>query len=344
MKRSDLVDPAVKGHVDDITTLFHFTRKLMLTLEISEVMRIILEEANSKIGAEWCSIEIDMLGYTEIYSMPAEGQADGAFIGKTFANYWNEAFTRINQKNFEQGRVPHEIYKGRHGKFSELPEYKCLNFPLSVTGEAIGSLSVWVTPQTEIAPRLDQYMHILTSITSPVIGHVYADLQARHQAKTDGLTGIANHRHFYETLEREVARANRKKNSFALILADIDNFKAINDTHGHQIGDAVIVELTKHLKANVRAGDLVARYGGEEFCVILSDTNLDGSLTLADRIREAIAQTPFTGAKQNITYTSSFGLAMYDGNKPIEKDELIAKADKALYESKKAGKNRVTVG
>ena len=344
MNRSDLIDPAVKGHIDDITTLYHFTRNLMLTLEISEVMKITLEEANSKISAEFCSIEINLLGYREVYSMPMTGQASETHLREIFAGQWDEAFMCVDKEGFERGGVPHYLYKGRQGEFRKSPEYKCVNYPLTMTGTAIGSLSVWITPDREIDSRLDQYLHILTSITSPVIGHVYSDLQARFQAKTDGLTGIANHRHFYETLERELARSNRKKNGFALILVDIDNFKSINDTYGHQAGDAVIIELTKHLKANIRAGDMAARYGGEEFCLVLPDTILEGALTLANRVREAIERTPFADAKNEIKYTASFGLAMYDGNAPSSKDELISRADKALYESKNTGKNKVTVG
>jgi diguanylate cyclase (GGDEF)-like protein len=343
IKSSDLVDPAVKGHIDDVTSLYHFTRKLMLTLEIAEVMRIILEEANHKSGAEFCSLEVDLLDYKEVYTMPMTGEAGRETLDKVFAANWISAFTHVDRESFQKGGVQHYIYKGRQGKFSPLAEYRCVNYPLIVTGKSIGSLSVWTAPGIEIDHRLDQYLHILTSITSPVIEHVYSDLHTRFQAKTDSLTGIANHRHFYEVLEREIARANRKKTTFALVLADIDNFKLINDTFGHPVGDAVIIELTKRLNANVRIGDVVARYGGEEFGVILTDTDLSGAVVLANRLCESVAAMPFSGAKHDLSCTASFGLAAYDGNKPISKGELIFRADQALYRSKREGKNRVTV-
>jgi len=344
MKRSDLVDPTVKGHIDDITTLFHFTRKLMLTLEISEVMRITLEEVNVKAGAEFCTIEIDLLEYREIYTMPTTGEINREHLDRAFAAHWGTAFTRLNREAFVNGDIPHYIYKGRQGEFAGKPEYRCVNYPLVVTGKTIGSLSVWLGAGAEIDHRLDQYLHILTSITSPVIEHVYADLQARFQAKTDSLTGIANHRHFYEALEREISRANRKKGTFALILADIDNFKMINDTYGHQVGDAVIIELTKRLNAGVRTGDVVARYGGEEFVMILPDTGIEGAVVLSTRICESVGESKFEVGKRSIPCTASFGVAIYDGNRPSGKDELIFRADKALYRSKSDGKNRVTVG
>ncbi|MCL2182532.1 MAG: diguanylate cyclase [Chitinispirillia bacterium] len=343
IKRDDISDPEVKGHINDVNSLYHFTRKLMLTLEIAEVMRIILEEANQKAGALFCSLEVDLLEYREVYSMPITGEAGRETLDKVFADSWASAFTHIDRESFQKGGIQHYIYKGRQGTFTPLPEYKCLNYPLIVTGKSIGSLSVWTVPGREIGHRLDQYLHILTSITSPVIEHVYTDLQARFQAKTDSLTGIANHRHFYEVLEREIARANRKKTTFALVLADIDNFKLINDTFGHPVGDAVIIELTRRLNANVRTGDVVARYGGEEFGVILTDTDLEGAAVLANRVCESVAATPFTGAKHELTCTASFGLAAYDGTKPVSKGELIFRADQALYRSKREGKNRVTV-
>ncbi|MCL2218366.1 MAG: diguanylate cyclase [Chitinispirillia bacterium] len=343
MNSSDLVDPAVRGHIDDVTSLYHFTRKLMLTLEIAEVMRIILEEVNNKAGANFSSLEIDLLDYREVYSMPMAGEAGREALDKIFTACWSNAFLYIDRDSFQKGVVQHYIYKGRQGQFSVLPEYKCVNYPLIVTGKSIGSLSVWLPPDRELEHRVDQYLHILTSITSPVIEHVYSDLHTRFQAKTDGLTGIPNHRHFYEMLEREIARTNRKEAQFALVLADIDNFKLINDTFGHQIGDEVLIELAKRLSANVRTGDLVARYGGEEFGIILTDTDLGGASILANRLCEAVASAPFRCAKNDLSCTASFGLAVYDGTKPINKGELIFKADQALYRSKLEGKNRVTV-
>ncbi len=342
MKDFDLVDQTAKGHVDDLASLYRFTRKLTLTLEISEVMRITLEEANNKADAKFCTIEVCLPDYKEIYSMPQTGEIDKAALNGVLAENWESAFVGIAKESFLSGAVPHYAYKGRSGEFNAAATYKLLNFPLVVTGKTIGSLTVWTAADAEIDERRGRYLHILTSFVSPVIEHVYLDLQTRFQAKTDNLTGIANHRYFYEALEREIARADRKKSSFALLLADIDNFKAINDTYGHQTGDAVIVDLAKRVSENIRTGDVAARYGGEEFGVILPESDPAGALALSKRICESISKAPYAGAKQNIPYTASFGLAYYDGNSPVSKDELMRSADKALYKSKADGKNRVT--
>jgi len=343
MKRSDLADSVVLEHVNDLSSLYHFTRKLMLTLEVSEVMRIMLEEVNAKSDAEFCTIGVCLPDYKELYSMPRTGEIGRPALDEAFAENWNSAFVGIDRDGFLSGAVPHYVYKGRHGEFNVAPTYRCHNFPLIITGKTIGNLTVWSAAKADIGEKQSMYLHIITSIAAPVIEHVYLDLQVRRQAKTDSLTGIANHRQFYEALEREMARANRKKSAFALLLADIDDFKAINDTYGHQTGDGVIIDLAKRVTANVRSGDLVARYGGEEFGVILSESDGAGALALSKRICESIAKTPYANANHKIPYTASFGLALYDGNSPIGKGELIRRADKALYKSKSDGKNRVTV-
>ena len=216
--------------------------------------------------------------------------------------------------------------------------------PMMVTDRILGTLTVFLDTSSASPGGQNQFLYVFSSIVSSVIDHGYIALQARRQAKTDSLTGIANHRHFHETLDREIARANRKRGVFSLVLIDIDNFKKVNDTYGHQIGDAVLVDMTHRIMAMVRGGDVLARYGGEEFGIILPDTGLDGAEILADRILRAISSQPFTFAQREIGYTVSIGLAVYRGGDEIGKDRLIAAADRALYDSKETGRNRLSIG
>ena len=162
-------------------------------------------------------------------------------------------------------------------------------------------------------------------------------------AETDGLTGLANHRAFHQVLSREIARANRNKLQFSLISMDIDDFKKINDTYGHLMGDAILRDLTGRIMATVRQQDIVARYGGEEFTVILPDTDLRGASILAERVRAGIASVPFSYSESEIPYTVSIGLSVYNGSTPREKRLLIEDADNALYLSKNKGKNCITI-
>jgi diguanylate cyclase (GGDEF)-like protein len=156
-------------------------------------------------------------------------------------------------------------------------------------------------------------------------------------AFTDHLTGLANRRRFERQLEREVGRTLRYDRHFCLLLLDIDHFKNVNDSHGHDAGDEALRLLAKTLQAETRGIDLAARIGGEEFAVILPETDLEGGADVAERLREAItrAEIPLVG---NIT--ASFGVAEFPLCAATGR-ELIALADAALYEAKRKGRDRI---
>ncbi|MBN1759613.1 MAG: diguanylate cyclase [Chitinispirillaceae bacterium] len=345
MRKSDAFDPDVKMHVHEITSLYYFIRKLMLSLEIAEIMRITLDEANQRMQAVLSVISISIPGFQELYLMPAQGE-----LYETNAR---ELVERFREQVFMSPGVPQQevlerlqpvLFRGKQGELPRLQKVTPVAVPMMITDRILGTLTVFI--DTAAAPQegQNQFLYVFSSIVSSVIDHGYIALQAKRQAKTDSLTGIANHRHFHETLDREIARAARKKGVFALVLLDIDNFKNVNDTYGHQIGDAVLVDMTRRIMAMVRGGDVLARYGGEEFGIILPDTDLEGAEILADRILKAISSQPFSFAQRDIRYTVSIGLAVYRGEDDVGKDRLIAAADRALYDSKENGKNRLSIG
>lgn len=166
------------------------------------------------------------------------------------------------------------------------------------------------------------------------------DAQALEQLATrDGLSGLYNHRTFYTLLEDEIIRARRYKHPFSLLMIDVDHFKLVNDTHGHQAGDAVLRGLSERLTDLVRDVDRVCRYGGEEMTVILPDT--DAALEMGERLRAAVEATPFDiGAGQTIGITVSIGAASFPHNADTGQ-ALVAAADTALYAAKQGGRNRV---
>ena len=150
----------------------------------------------------------------------------------------------------------------------------------------------------------------------------------------DGLTGIYNHRHFHEMLERQIAHLRRAPNSFSLLMIDIDDFKKYNDTKGHPEGDKVLHNAAQLFVNSTRDSDLVFRYGGEEFSVILAATGQQ----LASRAGERLVE----GARVHLPVTISIGLATFPDDSQA-KDELITKADQALYRAKRLGKDRVCI-
>lgn len=162
-------------------------------------------------------------------------------------------------------------------------------------------------------------------------------------AHVDGLTEVFNNRYFQESLDKELSRATRKKSHFSLVLIDIDHFKNFNDTHGHLVGDFVLVEFVKVLAANLREYDILARYGGEEFVIILPDSEEEGALVVAEKLRAAVAATTLNDGKSKYTVTASFGVSCFDGalEERPDKKELIKMADVALYEAKGQGRNKV---
>lgn len=343
MQQMDMVTPEIKGHLEDITSLYYFTRKLMLSLDVSETMRTILEEVNSKTRSKLAVIAVQFKGYKEIFAMPLSGEIGEEQVRSLLLNAWDENLGLLSKNDFEQKKIPLIIYHGRgaeavHG----LPDVAAMSIPMMVTGTVIGSLTMFHEHEKSPGHEKQQSLFVFTSLAASVVEHAYNDMQAKYQAKTDSLTGVANHRQFHESLDREIARSERRKCSFVLVLLDIDDFKKVNDTYGHQVGDAVLVDMTKRISSVIRGGDILARYGGEEFALILSDTDLKGGMILAERVRELVASQPFTYAKSSIPYSISMGVAQFTGTYPIAKDKLIGLADKALYISKRNGKNRVS--
>jgi diguanylate cyclase (GGDEF)-like protein len=163
------------------------------------------------------------------------------------------------------------------------------------------------------------------------------------QALADGLTGLANRRQADETLSSELARTDRLGGPVGLILADLDDFKAVNDRHGHPTGDIVLREFAETLRETVREIDTAARWGGEEFAVILPGTDLEGAAHVAERIRIALAERTIVSVDgEQLHVTASFGAAASNASTTVE--QLIDAADGALYRAKRAGKDRVYAG
>jgi diguanylate cyclase (GGDEF)-like protein len=167
--------------------------------------------------------------------------------------------------------------------------------------------------------------------------HMYSQMQ--QQALTDGLTGWHNRRSFELQLERDLHLATRMRQPLSLIMMDLDNFKQINDNAGHETGDAALRMLAETLRAELRAVDTAARYGGDEFAIILPQANSEGAYIVAERLRRKIEQLEVPGFGG---MTASFGLATFPVH-ASSRDTLVVAADRALYEAKAGGRNRISI-
>lgn len=157
----------------------------------------------------------------------------------------------------------------------------------------------------------------------------------------DQLTGALNRRGLDEAMAREAARAERNGTSLCAALIDIDNFKKINDAHGHQVGDIVLVHLVAIIKETIRGNDLIGRYGGEEFLLLLPDSRIDEATAATARLQRELARKPISWGNQALLVTFSAGVAVRQAGE--SEAGFINRADQALYEAKRVGKDRIIV-
>jgi len=217
-----------------------------------------------------------------------------------------------------------------------------LAIPLIAQDRAVGCMNLYMTERHEFDQDEIQLVSTFASQAAISIENARLFEETRQLAITDELTGLSNHRHFYNQLAREVRRAQRYKRPLTLLMLDLDYFKSFNDRFGHLAGDQVLREVAEVLRRNARDVDILARYGGEEFAIILPETDLDRAALQAELVRAAVASHAFRGKDSNPQgdLTVSIGVAtLIPGMRKIE--GLVHDADQALYRAKTGGRNRM---
>lgn len=205
--------------------------------------------------------------------------------------------------------------------------------------------NVTILPLRSSTGKTDHVCLIIYDVTGVAVNKRQlesANTKLQELALRDGLTGLLNRRYWESCLEREFARHQRYDNPVSLVIFDIDHFKRVNDTYGHQTGDEVIRETARITSQLVRETDFAGRYGGEEFVVLLPGTTLDGAAQFAERLRSTIERQQLDYQGSPLTFTISLGVATL-ADDMAGYQALLERADKALYQSKEGGRNRVTV-
>jgi diguanylate cyclase (GGDEF)-like protein len=211
-------------------------------------------------------------------------------------------------------------------------------FPMIIGGVPEGVLGV--APEPPINDHQRSVLSAAAALLAVSLKNSELFREVRENSVRDGLTGCFNRMHALEVLDAELRRARRSRLPLSLLMFDLDNFKGINDRHGHLCGDAVLAAVGATMKAELRGSDLKCRYGGDEFMVILPDTPIAGARQVSENLRRAIAEHPVTWNDGQVMVTASFGItAISEG----EHDPLgaISRADTALYRAKQRGRNGI---
>jgi diguanylate cyclase (GGDEF)-like protein len=210
--------------------------------------------------------------------------------------------------------------------------------PLTVSGEVIGSVLVEHTRML----HADEHRRIQDTVSQagPTLANLRNLALAEARAATDSLTGLPNRRAVQESLKRMIAQAGRTLAPMSVLLLDLDHFKQINDTYGHDRGDAVLSAVGEVLASALRTSDFVGRNGGEEFVALLPDTGVEGAMEAAEKLRAAIARLTLPGIDRPVT--ASVGAAVYP-HTAADAESLLRLADRALYAAKAGGRNRCAV-
>ena len=219
-----------------------------------------------------------------------------------------------------------------------------VSIPLMIEKEVVGVLNINDVDQDSFNVGDLGFILNLSELIAMSISNAVLYEQTKKLAVTDGLTGISNRPNMEQSLLSEFGRSMRYNSPLSVVLLDVDHFKDVNDSYGHQKGDEILVTFASVLKKFCRANDTAARYGGEEFLMILPQSNAQGAFKIAERVREEIMKMSFVGNDSKFSVTTSCGVAELNRDYMKNTDQLINVADNAMYEAKNSGRNKTIIG
>ncbi len=327
--------------VNQLSTLYEVGSALTSVLNVDRLLHKIIEGVVQVTGAQICSLMLLDASGRNLRIRVAQGLSQVMVkkilipVGEGISGYVAKTGEPLLITDIEN----HPLFRKRSLK--KYSSNSLLTVPLNIKGKVIGVLNVNNKQTADVFTPDDQNLLILFANQAAVLienANLYQNME--RLATTDGLTGLFVHRFFQESLDGELRRAKRFQRPLSVLMMDIDRFKNLNDTYGHQTGDYVLKEVAQLLTRVGRLkDDIIARYGGEEFIVALIETPKRGALRAAERFRVAIEAHPFIHKGNRLPVTISVGVSNY----PVDTDSresLIKMADEALYLAKESGRNR----
>lgn len=259
--------------------------------------------------------------------------------GEHVANFFTGQFL------FEQANKEQFIQQGKKLGYELIPYIDALNKVPVFKEEEIRTIMDFLVSLAQIIGEMGKakldLLKLQKSEHEKVLQLEAAQSQLEKLASQDPLTGLNNRRIFTQRLHEEFSRAHRYQHALSLAMIDTDFFKVINDSHGHSVGDQVLLKIAQILQSSVRNSDIVARIGGDEFCIIFPETNLQDTKQALHKVHSNLAKATFSNAIPGLKVTCSIGLAHITDN-CLNAETLLIEADKALYQAKHQGRNRIT--
>ncbi len=334
---------ALRLRVSELETLGATSRKLSNSLQSTEIVQIIAREVLSAIpAAERLSLSWSRtLGQKESQEPEtpwsiARFTSDGQPISQIGDDGCGQVRDWVKTKRTPLC-VSDRERPGIGVGLGETSSHSWLGVPLEIHDEVLGVLSIESNDIGAFGPHESRLLGAIGSQAAVTLQNA----RLYELAMVDGLTKLFVRRYFDARLEEEVHRAQRFGTEFSVVMMDVDNFKSLNDTYGHQVGDQLLLGFAEIVRCQLRGVDTAARYGGEEFAIILPRTRLVDARQLADRIRRAVREFVVEIDGQPIRTTASFGIAEYPDSGATTGEGLVRLADLALYRAKRCGKDRV---
>ncbi len=339
---SELQEDTIVRRAREVNVLLRMSMLAGLEMELPSTLNLI------------CDLAAEIVSFVRgaVYFWEEDSEVMHVRVTRNMPDPDEDTFIRANVLNYWSAKLARPLLLPLHGQpeadalLNAMNSASVLVVPLFVRNRVMGSLQLF-GDRTDSFTREDaQLLWILSLVAESMLARDYSNETLLRFAFTDFLTGLKTRGFFEQQLDLELARADRRGTPLAILMIDIDHFKRLNDTHGHQAGDIVLRDVAAILARDLREIDTAARYGGEEFILLLPETDLQGAKLVAERVRYSVEQANFftgvrTAAGQESEHvTISVGVALFPSEARFKRD-LLEASDAALYEAKACGRNRV---